>query len=162
MGAPLGSTAQDVRAVAGMAKRKSSMSNPSTHNLNASSASTGDSVEQRVVALAEQVGRIVGTVQAKAEGWFDRKALSDQFASVRDSAADMVKHLADVATGASKPTHAKAADTTQRSRGRSGGVVDAPGKKHRKAMPSTPGTKHSDIRVAKMKVVNESRRRGGR
>jgi hypothetical protein len=120
-----------------------------------------DSVEQRVVALAEQVGRIVGTVQAKAEGWFDRKALSEQFASVRDSAADMVKHLAD-AVKVSKPTQAKAADATQRSRGRSGGVVDAPGKKHRKPMPSTPGTKHSDTRIAKMKVVAESRRRGGR
>ena len=144
-----------------MAKRNGSMSNQSTNNRNASSASTVDSVEQRVVAIAEQVGRIVGTVQAKAEGWFDRKALSEQFASVRDSAADMVKHLAG-AVKASKPARAKAADATQRSRGRSGGVVDAPGKKHRKAMPSTPGTKHSDTRVAKMKVVNESRRRGGR
>jgi hypothetical protein len=145
-----------------MAKRNSSISNQRTNNQNASSASTVDSVEQRVVALAEQVGRIVGTVQAKAEGWFDRKALSDQFASVRDSAADMVKHLAGAEKAPSKPTRARAADATQRSRGRSGGVVDAPGKRHRKAMPSTPGTKHSDTRIAKMKVVNESRRRGGR
>jgi hypothetical protein len=141
-----------------MAKRNGSMSKQSTKNRNASSASTVDSVEQRVVALAEQVGRIVGTVQAKAEGWFDRKALSEQFASVRDSAADMVKHLTG-AVKASKPARAKAADAT---RGRSGGVVDAPGKKHRKPMPSTPGTKHSDTRIAKMKVVAESRRRGGR
>jgi hypothetical protein len=73
----------------------------------------------------------------------------------------MVKHLAS-AVKASKPARAKAADSTQRSRGRSGGVVDAPGKKHRKPMPSTPGTKHSDTRIAKMKVVAESRRRGGR
>jgi hypothetical protein len=141
-----------------MAKRNSRMSKQNPNNPNASSASTMDSVEQRVVALAEQVGRIVGTVQAKAEGWFDRKALSEQFASVRDSAADMVKHLAG-AVKASKPARAKAADAT---RGRSGGVVDAPGKKHRKPMPSTPGTKHSDTRIAKMKVVAESRRRGGR
>ena len=145
-----------------MAKRNSGMSNQSTNNRNASSASTVDSVEQRVVAFAEQVGRIVGTVQTKTEGWFDRKALSDQFASVRDSAADMVKHLASSEKAPSKPTRAKAADAAQRSRGRSGGVVDAPGKKHRKPMPSTPGTKHSDTRIAKMKVVNESRRRGGR
>lgn len=144
-----------------MAKRKSRVSNQPPNNPNASSGSTMDSVEQRVVALAEQVGRIVGTVQAKAEGWFDRQALSEQFASVRDSAADMVKHLAGAVT-ASKPARAKAADATQRSRGRSGGVVDAPGKKHRKPMPSTPGTKHSDTRIAKMKVVAESRRRGGR
>ena len=145
-----------------MAKRNSSMSNQSTNNQHASSASTVDSVEQRVVALAEQVGRIVGTVQTKAEGWFDRKALSDQFVSVRDSAAEMVRHLASAAKAPSKPARAKAADAAQRARGRSGGVVDAPGKKHRKPMPSTPGTKHSDTRIAKMKVMAESRRRGGR
>jgi len=67
----------------------------------------------------------------------------------------------------SKPARARAADETTRSirgssAGRSGGIVDAPGKKHRKPMPSTPGTKHSDTRIAKMKVMNESRRRGDR
>jgi hypothetical protein len=139
-----------------MAKRNSSMSKRSTNKRNASSASTVDSVEQRVVALAEQVGRIVGTVQGKAEGWFDRKALSEQLASVRDSAADMVKHLALVAKSPSKLVRAKAADTTQRSRG----SVDAPGKKHRKPAPSAPGVQHSDSRIAKMKFANETRRRG--
>jgi hypothetical protein len=145
-----------------MAKRNSSISTQSTNKGNASSASTVESVDQRVVAFAEQVGRIVGTVQAKAEGWFDRQALSDQFASVRDSAAEMVRHLASTKKAPVKASHAKAADATQRSQGRSGGIVDAPGKKHRKAPPSAPGTKHSDTRIAKMKVVNESRRRGGR
>lgn len=143
-----------------MAKRNSKTSSQRTSNRNESSASTVDSVEERLVVLAEQVGRIVGTVQAKAEGWFDRKALSDQFASVRDSAADMVRHLARAEMAPSKPARGRAADAPPR--GRSGGIVDAPGKKHRKAPPSTPGTKHSDTRIAKMKVVNESRRRGGR
>lgn len=132
------------------------MSNQLTRNRSASSASTVDSVEQRVVALAEQVGRIVGTVQAKAEGWLDRTALSDQFASVRDSAADMVKHLALVTKRPAKPARAKAADAAQRSRG----SVDAQGKKHRKPAPSAPGVQHSDSRIAKMKFANETRRRG--
>jgi hypothetical protein len=140
-----------------MAKRNSSISNQSANNRNASSASTVDSVEQRLVVLAEQVGSIVGTVQAKAEGWFDRKALSDQFASVRDKAAEMVAHL-----GGGEGQAPKKSAGASISRGRSGSVVDAPGKKHRKPMPSTPGIKHSDTRVAKMKVANESRRRGGR
>jgi hypothetical protein len=48
-----------------------------------------------------------------------------------------------------------------KARTRSGGVVDAPGKKHRKPMPSAAGTKHSDTRIAKMKAANEARRRGG-
>jgi hypothetical protein len=70
----------------------------------------------------------------------------------RDGAAELLDHLAG---------HGRAADAG-RNKGRSGGFVDAPGKKHRKPMPSTPGAKHSDTRIAKVKVVNESRRRGGR
>jgi hypothetical protein len=30
--------------------------------------------------LAEQLGRIAGTLQAKAEGWLDREALTRQIA----------------------------------------------------------------------------------
>jgi hypothetical protein len=93
-------------------------------------------MERRVVALAEQVGRIVGTVQARTEGWLDR------------SGPRRVK-AADARSGESALT------------GRSGGVVDAPGKKHRKPTPSSRGTKHSDTRIVKLKIANESRRRGG-
>jgi hypothetical protein len=39
------------------------------------SGATADAMEQRVVAFAEQLGRIAGTFQAKAEGWMDREAL---------------------------------------------------------------------------------------
>jgi len=45
------------------------------------------------------------------------------------------------------------------SRGRSGGVVDAPGKKHRSPMPTLHGAKHSDERIAKLRTANEVRRR---
>ena len=101
-----------------------------------SAASSKPAMERRVVALAEQVGRIVGTVQAKTEGWLDR------------SGARRVK-AADATSGDSPRS------------GRSGGVVDAPGKKHRQPMPSRRGTTHSDTRIAKLKIANESRRRGG-
>jgi hypothetical protein len=33
-------------------------------------------MEQRELALAEQLGRIAGTFQAKAEGWLDRESLT--------------------------------------------------------------------------------------
>jgi hypothetical protein len=46
--------------------------NDGTITPNASGASTANALEQRVVAFAEQLGRIAGTVQAKAEGWMDR------------------------------------------------------------------------------------------
>jgi hypothetical protein len=50
--------------------------------------------------------------------------------------------------------------------GRSGGVVDAPGKKHRKPMPSESGAtgapRGEGSRIAKLKAVNQNRvqRRG--
>jgi hypothetical protein len=49
------------------------------------------------------------------------------------------------------------------SRGRSGGVVDAPGKKHRPPVPTAKGVKHSDQRIAKLRTANEvrQRRKGG-
>lgn len=67
----------------------------------------GTSIEKNVVALAEQLGRLVGTVQARTA------------------------RLSDKVTG--RPRGAKPArKSAKASPGRSGGVVDAPGKKHRK------------------------------
>jgi hypothetical protein len=48
--------------------------------------------------------------------------------------------------------------------GRSGGVVDAPGKKHRKPLPSDPGAKIVSSQAAKMRtatpMAKTNRRRG--
>ena len=119
-----------------MAKRSSSSKPNDSPSKNArsrsSSNSTNGAVEQRVVAVAEQIGRIVGTVQAKTEGWLGR-------------------------TGSSAEKQARTSPRPPRS----GGVVDAPGKQHRRPMPSQSGVKHSDARIAKMKASNRSRRRGG-
>ena len=57
------------------------------------SGSATDSMENRMLAFAEQLGRIVGTVQAKAEGWLDRDALSAQISTVRDSASELLNQL---------------------------------------------------------------------
>ena len=122
-----------------------------------------DTMEQRVAAFAEQLGRIAGTLHAKAEGWLDREALTKQIASVRDSAAELLEQLADSAMKASKsnPVATAALDTTK---GRSGGVVDAPGKKHRKPMRTDPGANITDSQAAKMRMartmVKTHRRRG--
>jgi hypothetical protein len=40
----------------------------------ASPAQAPDAVQDRVVAFAEQLGRVAGTVQAKAEGWMDQRS----------------------------------------------------------------------------------------
>jgi hypothetical protein len=169
-----------------------------------------DSMEQRMLAFAEQLGRIVGTVQAKAEGWLDRDALKAQIAGVRDSASALLDQLgagmhkaraesrpaSGAASGASdskgKPaittagakgkgaakakisakgkvaSKVRAAATSGAAtvktagQGRSGGAVDAPGKKHRTPMPSESGAtgapRGEGSRIAKLRIGQEARK----
>jgi hypothetical protein len=145
-----------------MAKRDSGGKQPGTKAATATATSTtGDAMEQRVVAFAEQLGRIAGTVQAKAEGWMDRDALSKQIAGVRDSAAELLDQLTgsvtSIATTAKKAaTTAADARAKAASKGRSGGVVDAPGKKHRKPTPADPRTVAADAKRANMRSSQAS------
>jgi hypothetical protein len=147
-----------------MAKRD----NPTTRKkggtgTHASRATTADPMQQRVLAFAEQVGRIAGTLQAKAEGWMEREPLNAQIARVRDGAADLLEQLAGGATKASNRKPA-AAGVREGTIGRSGGVVDAPGKKHRKPMPRDPDASRADSQAAKMRtamtMTKTNRRRG--
>jgi hypothetical protein len=143
-----------------MAKRGSgSKPTKATTDTSTVNPTTSDAMEQRVVAFAEQLGRIVGTVQARAEGWMDREALNQQIASVRDSAAELLDQLADGVTNAAKA--AKKAATTAAapkasSKSRSGGVVDAPGKKHRKPTPADPRAIAADAKRANMQASQVS------
>jgi hypothetical protein len=146
-----------------MTKRSNETPRPAavTRATDASGAS-GDALEQRVVAFAEQLGRIAGTFQAKAEGWMDRDALTKQIASVRDGAAELLEHLAGGATKSA--ARVPAASAHRNITGRSGGVVDAPGKKHRKPMAAGPGASLAASQAAKMRsaktMVKTNRRRG--
>jgi len=131
---------------------------------NTSGAMTAEEIEQRVVAFAEQLGRMAGTIQAKAEGWMDRETLSRQIAGVRDGAADLLEQLAGGAMKASKKKPAAAA-ARGGNKGRSGGVVDAPGKRHRKPSPTDPGANIADSQAAKMwtaRTMGKTNRRRGR
>jgi hypothetical protein len=133
-------------------------------------AMTPDAMEQRVVAFAEQLGRMVGTVQAKAEGWMDRDALNKQIASVRDSAADLLDQLSDGVTTltgtAKKAAMAATTGAAKTSKGRSGGAVDAPGKKHRKPAPRDSRAIAADAKAKNMRAAapsmktNKTRGRG--
>jgi hypothetical protein len=147
-----------------MAKRdnQTTRAKRATTTTDASGATTAGTMEQRVLAFAEQLGRIGGTFQAKAEGWMDRDALNKQIASVRDDAAELLEQLAGGLTKASDRTPAAA--TPGKTKGRSGGVVDAPGKKHRKPIRTDPGGNIADSQAAKMRMartmVKTNRRRG--
>jgi hypothetical protein len=122
-----------------------------------------DGLEERVLVLSEQLGRISGTVQAKTAGRMDGDALKKELARVREDAADLLRQLtADAPEIAeSRPL---AGVAIRRSRGRSGGIVDAPGKKHRPPMPIDPGANRAGSQGAKMRaaktMVKTSRHRG--
>jgi len=75
-----------------MAKRKDTTT-ASDQTTRGSATPAADTVEQRLVAFAEQLGRIIGTVQARADGWLDRRALDEELTRIRDGAADLLDHL---------------------------------------------------------------------
>jgi hypothetical protein len=128
-------------------------------------------MEQRLMAFAEQLGRIVGTVQAKTEGWIDREALNTQIAGVRDSASALLEELkagvSKMTVGADDAARTAAGSRpAAKSKGRSGGVVDAPGKKHRKPTPADPralaaDAKASNVRSSKASMKTMKRRGRG-
>ena len=141
------------------ATRGNSTTAPST----SSGTPKADVLEERLLAFAEHLGRIAGTVQAKTAGWLDGDALKKELARVRDGAADLLQQLTPDATAvaAKRPTESAA---PRRSRARSGGIVDAPGKTHRPPMPTDPGANRADSQAAKMRaaktMVKTHRRRG--
>jgi len=137
--------------------------NSSTVPTTSSGTPRVDGVEERVLAFAEQLGRIAGTMQAKTAGRMDGDTLKKELARVRDGAADLLQQLtADAPAAAENRPTAEAA--IRSSRGRSGGIVDAPGKKHRPPMPTDPGANRADSQAAKMRaaktMVKTSRHRG--
>jgi hypothetical protein len=140
------------------------MERPTATNTPGTSATpSADAIEQRVVAFAEQLGRLVGTVQAKADGWMDVPALQEQVTRIRDGAAGLLRQLGEAgARGkAAAVTATRKSDKPARSSaGRSGGKVDAPGKKHRKPAARTPGVKHSNEMISKGNASRQRRRTG--
>jgi hypothetical protein len=99
---------------------------------------TTDGVEPMVIALAEQLGTFLGRVQAKAEGWLESDALREQVGQIRDGATQLLNRVNSAAAEVRKsvaPPAKKAKSTAAPAKGRSGGTVDAPGKRHRKAPP---------------------------
>jgi hypothetical protein len=50
-------------------------------------------LESQAVALAEQLGRIAGTIEGTAEQWLNRPAIAEQLTRVRDSASLLLESL---------------------------------------------------------------------
>src|SRR3989442_7831431 len=107
--------------------------NPTPEDKSARSGSTADAVEQKVLAVAEQMGRVIGTVQAKTEGWLDQQSLRDQLVRIRESAGEV---LAQLKAGAAAGREEASRPATKPRRAPSTDPAHAPGKKHRAPSPS--------------------------
>jgi hypothetical protein len=143
--------------------RSATSDNSTTAPSTSSGTPRADVLEERLAEFAEHLGRIAGTVHAKTAGWMDGDALKKELARVRDGAADLLQRLTPHAPAVAekRPTAGAAA---KRSRARSGGIVDAPGKKRRPPMPTDPGADRADSQAAKVRaaktMVKTPRRRG--
>ena len=127
-------------------------------------------LSEQAIALAEQLGRIAGTIEGTAESWMNRQQLTDQLARVRDSANQMLEGLtAGIEKGrkavagirmpggrGSKRGKRKAASAA---RTRQADPARAPGKRRRKPSPSMKGVKKSDERIPKMRTAAAARQR---
>jgi len=110
-------------------------------------------LQKNIIAIAEQLGRIAGTAQAKTDSWMHQPHFNQQLAAIRERAAKLLDRVASL-TGAKGNGAAKA----KRARSRSGGKVDAPGKKHRKAPVAARGVKHSDQKISKALTAERMKR----
>jgi len=65
---------------------------------------------QRLGEFAEDLGRFLGTTQARAKSWMkQREAIAEQLVTVRDTASRLLNELSDTATGAASRRRKKGA-----------------------------------------------------
>ncbi len=123
-----------------------------------SGAAAADGIEPKVIAFAEQLGRLIGAVEARAEGWLDRKTLHAELARIRDGASQLIDRM-NRARVSGKKVVSTPAVVARPSRG----AVDAPGKRHRKAPPQQRLDKRMGEPTGKdfgQKTFKNSMRRG--
>jgi hypothetical protein len=110
---------------------------------------------EQAIALAEQLGRIAGTIEGTAESWLKRERLAKQLTRVRDGATQMLKGLRQKpAPGKNKKAkRAKTAASAQSD------PAHAPGKKRRGPAPTMHGLKKSDETIPKARLAEANRQR---
>lgn len=131
--------------------------------------SMGGETEAKVVELAEQLGRFLGTVRGKADGWLEKDTLSREITRIRDGASELLAHVNRASESARRAvTGAKPAKAGPVVAGPAArkvaakpkpsavvapkpdrGPVDAPGKRHRKPPPSVKVDKRMGEPVGK-------------
>ena len=111
-------------------------------------------IRSQAIDLAEQLGRIAGTMEGTAEVWLNRPSLRKQLMRVRDGAAQL---LASVSGG--KARSRKGVKATVQAKLQSVDFAHAPGKRHRQPAPTLHGAKKSDLRIPKLRSAEEARHR---
>ena len=125
---------------------------------------------EQAIALADQLGRIAGTIEGTAESWLNRQQLADQLTRVRDGATQMLEGLTagaergrKAATTAVRKVRgrakAKAAKPARVAATRQADPSRAPGKRHRKPAPTLSGVKKSDERIPQLRTAAAVRQR---
>ena len=110
-------------------------------------------LETQIVAFAEQLGYVAGSIETRAEGLVDRKKLSRQLTTVRDGAKRLLDQLA---SGVAARVGRTSASKRPARKARSGGAVDAPGKKHRKPAAPAPPPAAERARNARMQAATHT------
>jgi len=113
-------------------------------------------LSEQAIALAEQLGRIAGTIEGTAESWMNRQTLADQLTRVRDSATQMLEGLTG---GTAKRRKAAKKKPARAAFAQQADPAHAPGKRRRKPAPTMKGVKKSDQRIPKMKTAAAARQR---
>ena len=111
---------------------------------------------EQATALAEQLGRIAGTIEGTAESWMNQQTLTDQLTRVRDRATQMLEGLTDTVKRRKAATKKQPARTAS---ARRADPAHAPGKRRRKPAPTMKGIKKSDERIPKMRTAAAARQR---
>ena len=115
---------------------------------------------EQAIALAEQLGRIAGTIEGTAESWMNQRKLADQLTRVRDSATRMLEGLSGAAAKGRKGAKAKKAKGARAATTRQAADPSrAPGKRRRKPAPTLHGVKKSDERIPKLRTAEAVRQR---
>jgi len=122
--------------------------------------SRAEDLNAQLISLAEQLGRMAGTIEGTAESWMKTGNLTQQLTTLRDNANKLLNKVSGNAAGkATNPKNAAAKEKPARRAATAADPAHAPGKKHRKPAPSARGAKKSDQRIAKMRTAQSVRRR---
>jgi hypothetical protein len=118
------------------------------------------SLGEQAIALAEQLGRIAGTIEGTAEAWVNDPSLEKQLMRVRDGAAQMLKSLSNgVSQGRKDSQQSKKTGRMPVARMRHTDPAHAPGKRRRKPAPSARGVKKSNEAIPKLRTARAVRQR---